>query len=216
MKFIYLLLCIIGLIFCFFVAYFATCINKEIKVDYIQGLEYCQTIKNFSAGDTVGFNGGKLFTEDKISNTFYFFNKENQKIYVRDYPHGIHRIKQEFFVVRNYKWKDKKEINKTIALFNNKTIALDSIRKYNAGYSRFFLLEKGNISPNYQYRENGDFVGSVDYSDAVEVVYEWKICIKESGDIFEGKIGDSILVNENLEFCNIHDTLKVNLLLKRK
>lgn len=214
MRYYKLLLLSLISIVCYIVMDYVISQNSSVQINYIQGLEYNSKIHNMSIGDTIAFGGSAIYAENIEERMFYFYEGEGRKVYVKDTPLGKHQRKQEFYVVNNYKWKGRDAICNEIAAFNSKTISLDSVRKYNAGYSRFFLLKKGGMSEGYQYSGEGDFIGSADYSKCIVALYEWEISIKEAGDIFDGEIGDSILIARNIGFCNMNDRQKVDSILK--
>lgn len=214
MKYSKLLLLSLLIIGCGIIANYLIEKNKPIQINYIKGLEYNQTTQNMSIGDTIAIGCSAIFEEDIQERGGYFYDANGNKVYVKDKPIGQYRHKQEFYVVNNYRWKGEDVIRNEIAVFNAKTISIDSVRKYNAGYSRFFLLNKNGISTDYEYRGEGDFIGSTDYCESIMAVYEWRIHIKEEGDIYDGEIGDSILISRSDKYCNLDDVKKIDFMLK--
>lgn len=214
MKLSKLLICCAVLIVLYFVVDYIVSKHNHVKIEYIQELEQIYNKEKFSSGDTIALCGSELFVANEQENVFYFYDDDGRNVYVRDREIENYLCKNEFYIVENYRWKSKTDIDQEIALFNSTTISLDSVRKYSAGYQRFFMLAKGNMSKNYHYSGKGDFIGSSDYDDTIENIYEWKIIIKEEGDIFDGEIGDSILIDGKLRFGQLNDKQKVDSILK--
>lgn len=82
--------------------------------------------------------------------------------------------KEENYVVYNYLYKSEKTLIDSIIAFNDRTIRLDSIKKYPDGYCRSFFRRSMVLTKDYQEETDGSDI-IYDHFDRRILLFEWQI-----------------------------------------
>ncbi len=82
--------------------------------------------------------------------------------------------KEENFVVYNHLCKSEQTLIDSIIAFNDRTIQLDSIRKYPDGYCRSFFKRSMDLGKDYQEEVDGSDI-IYDHFDKRILLFEWRI-----------------------------------------
>lgn len=82
--------------------------------------------------------------------------------------------KEENFVVYNHLFKSKQTLIDSIIAFHDRTIRLDSIKKYPDGYCRSFFKRSTVLDKYYREEPNGSDI-IFDHRDKQILAVEWRI-----------------------------------------
>lgn len=82
--------------------------------------------------------------------------------------------KEENYVVYNHLCKSERTLIDSIIAFNDRTIRLDSIKKYPDGYRRSFFKRSMTLNKDYREEANGSDI-IYDHFDKRILLFEWRI-----------------------------------------
>ncbi|RHO66365.1 hypothetical protein DW083_19100 [Parabacteroides sp. AF48-14] len=82
--------------------------------------------------------------------------------------------KEENYVVYNHLCKNERTLIDSIIAFNDRTIRLDSIKKYPDGYRRSFFRRSIILNKDYREEANGSDI-IYDHFDKRILLFEWRI-----------------------------------------